>query len=274
MKLLRAYLATLDRIAPALAARTVYKVMSNPRVKKLREFENEVLDLSTKTTIPFNGFDIQTYTWGKPAGKTALMVHGWEGQAGNFGGIVPLLLERGYRVVAFDAPSHGHSSKGQTNMFDFIATVSNFIRNYEPELIISHSFGSISTAYALGENMQVPVTHWFLVTSPFSFKGRLDEIKNMANVTDRTINQLIRQFEADTKMKVAEMTMEAYCARIRNVSESTVIHSVDDKILSIDTSRAVHLSLPGSEMIELQKLGHYKILWSEELKNILANKLS
>ena len=274
MKLLRAYLATLDRIAPAFAARAVYKVMSNPRVKKLREFENEVLDLSTKSTVPFNGFDIQTYTWGAPSNQTALMVHGWEGQAGNFGGIVPLLLERGYQVVAFDAPSHGHSSKGQTNMFDFIETVSRFIRTHEPELIISHSFGSISTAYALGENTQVPVTHWFLITSPFSFKGRLDDIKNIANVTDRTINQLIRQFEADTNMKVADMTMEAYCAKISNVSESTVIHSVDDKILSIDTSRAVHRSLPGSEMVELQKLGHYKILWSEELKNIVDDKLS
>lgn len=273
MKLLRIYLSVLDLIAPSFAAKKVYNVMSNPRVRKLREFENEILELSHRKTLTFRDFNIQTYTWGDSEDKTALLVHGWEGQAGNFGGIIPLLLEKGYRVISFDAPSHGYSSKGQTNMFDFIETVSLFLKEHRPNLVLSHSFGSISTAYALGENLDISVDHWFLVTSPFSFEGRLNDIKNLAGVTDRTINQLISQFEADTEMKVAEMNMETYCAKVTNVSRATVIHSIDDQILPIATSRAVHGALAGSEMIELQKLGHYKILWSEELKSILRQRL-
>lgn len=273
MKLLRAYLSFLDTFAPSLAAKHVYRVMSNPRIKKLRGFENEVLDQSVKSTIKFNQFDIQTYQWGKDSKRIALLVHGWEGQAGNFGGIVPLLLEKGFQVISFDAPSHGYSSKGATNLFEYMALVSQLIREHAPSFVLSHSFGSISSAVALSENQHLDVDQWILVTSPFSFRERLEGVRQMVNVTDRTMSSLVAKFESDTQMLVEDMSMENYCAKITNVNKISIVHSVDDKILPIETSRKVHAQLPTAEMIELKGLGHYRILWSDELKEILEEKI-
>lgn len=132
MRLLKGYLSILDFLSTDLAAKQMYSFMSNPRLKKLRAFENTVLDESAKGNITFNDFNICTYTWGEESDKVALMIHGWEGQAGNFGGLVPLLLENGYQVIAFDAPSHGYSSKGKTNMFHFVEVIETFITQRTP----------------------------------------------------------------------------------------------------------------------------------------------
>ena len=274
MKFLRAYLSFLDAVAPSLAAKKVYQVMSNPRIKKLRNFETEVLDQSVKITMKFKQFDIQTYHWGRASNRKALLVHGWEGQAGNFGGVVPLLLEKGFQVISFDAPSHGYSSKGHTNLFEYMALVSHLVREHEPDFILSHSFGSISTAVALSENQHLKIEQWILVTSPFSFKERLEGVRQMVSVTDRTISKLVDKFESDTQMLVEDMSMENYCAKIANVAKISIIHSLDDKILPIETSRKVHAQLPTAEMIELKGLGHYRILWSDELKEILEEKVT
>lgn len=274
MKLLRAYLSFLDAVAPSLAAKQVYKVMSNPRIQKLRAFENEVLDQAVKSKIKYKQFDIQTYQWGNSSQPTALLVHGWEGQAGNFGGVVPLLLEKGFQVISFDAPSHGYSSKGSTNMFEYIALVSQLVRDHAPKFVLSHSFGSISSAVALSENQHLDVDQWVIVTSPFSFRERLEGVRQMVNITDRTISRLVTKFESDTQMLVDDMSMENYCAQIANVSKISIIHSVDDKILPIESSRLVHAQLPISEMIELKELGHYRILWSDQLKEILEEKVA
>lgn len=273
MKLLRAYLSFLDAVAPSLSAKQVYKVMSNPRIKKLRDFENEVLDKAIKKTIQFEQFEIQTYRWGASGNKTAILVHGWEGQAGNFGGLVPVLLEKGYQIISFDAPSHGYSSKGSTNMFEYIALVSQLIKEHQPQFILSHSFGSIATAVALTENQQLDIAQWVMVTSPFSFRQRLEGVREMVNVTDRTISRLIRQIEADTQKQVDDLSMEKYCAQIHNVNQVSIVHSTDDKILPISSSRKVHEQFSDAEMIELNGMGHYRILWSDELRKIIEEKV-
>ncbi|MEM6379081.1 MAG: alpha/beta hydrolase, partial [Bacteroidota bacterium] len=138
MKALQLYFKILDKLSPTMAARKMYTVMTNPRVRKLRDFEEQVLNEAEQKSIPFKGFEIQTYRWGSPGGKTALFVHGWEGQAGNFGSLVPILLDLGYQVVAYDAPAHGNSSKGKTNMFDIPELTGQFLEKYQPELVISH----------------------------------------------------------------------------------------------------------------------------------------
>ncbi|OEK00535.1 hypothetical protein BFP97_03000 [Roseivirga sp. 4D4] len=272
MKLLKAYLSFLDTVAPSIAAKRVYEVMSNPRIKKLRDFENEVLDQAEKKTIEFNQFQIQTYQWGISGKRTAFLVHGWEGQAGNFGGVVPVLLEKGYQVISFDAPAHGYSSKGATNMFEYIALVSQLIKAHQPQFVLSHSFGSIASAVALTENQHLDISQWIMVTSPFSFRQRLEGIRQMVNVTDRTISRLIKQIETDTNKLVDDLSMEKYCAQISNVNQISIIHSVDDKILPIASSKQVHEQLPNAEMIELSGMGHYRILWSDELKQIIEDK--
>ncbi len=102
-------------VFPKLAANIAYQKLVMPQSARYRVKENEVLELADRSIVVFKGFNIQTYCW-KGGKKTILLIHGWEGQAGNFSSLVPLLINEGYTVYAFDAPSHGNSSKGKTNL--------------------------------------------------------------------------------------------------------------------------------------------------------------
>jgi len=47
-----------------------------------------------------------------------LLVHGWEDHSGAMLSLVEPLRERGYRVVALDAPGHGLSPDIETHLLD------------------------------------------------------------------------------------------------------------------------------------------------------------
>lgn len=273
MKFLSLYFSLLDRIAPALAAKQAYSVMSNPRVRKLRDFEETILNQAEQKTIRFRNFDIKAYQWGNPDRPLVFLVHGWEGQTGNFGGIVDVLLAKGYGVIGFDGPSHGKSTRGSTSMFEYADFITERIRAHQPRHIISHSFGSVTTIFALTCNPDIHLDQWFLVTTPNNFKDRINMMKVALGVTDRTVSHLIRLIESATSYSVDELNMEHMGSRLTNLNEATVIHSKSDKVLPITDARKAKQSIPNSTLIELDGLGHYGILWSDELKQILERKL-
>ena len=43
-----------------------------------------------------------------------------------------------YEVLAVDAPAHGYSSRGDTNMFEYIDLITQITKQENPETIISH----------------------------------------------------------------------------------------------------------------------------------------
>lgn len=267
------YLQVMDRFFPSLSAKQVYHVLSNPRIRKLKDFEEEILDKAEQETITFRDFSIQTYTWGNPSDKPAFLIHGWEGHAGNFGGLIDLLLEKGYFIKAFDGPAHGRSSKGKTSMFEFAELVSLLLQRYRPQAIISHSFGSVTTMMALSENTDIPVDQWIVVTTPHNFKDRVSQIQDYIGVTHRTMDKVIGLIEKDTQTSIDQLNIPHYGDRVSHVKKVLIVHSQSDKVLPIRSARIAHESIPQSDLIELNGLGHYSILWSEELKEIVKNAL-
>ena len=139
----KTYFQFLDKTMPSLAAKQIYQYMSKPKVRKVRDFEESILAKSNRTKRVFNDFTLQVYKWGRVGNPVIFLIHGWEGQAGNFGGLVDLLVEKGWHVIAFDGPGHGKSSKGATNIFEFGDLISEMMRQHRPRAIISHSFGRV-----------------------------------------------------------------------------------------------------------------------------------
>ena len=264
----------IDTFLPSLSAKKIYKVMSHPRVRKLRDFEEAILDQSEKEVIRFRGFDIQTYTWGRENSKIAFLVHGWEGQAGNFGSIVDILVHAGYQVRAFDAPAHGHSSYGDTNMSEFSDLVDQLMKQYKPSLVVSHSFGSVTSVMALSRNPQLPIDKWIVVTTPHDFRDRVRQIQEFVGVADRTMKRVVGQIESDFGTSLDQMNMEFFGDKVDHVKEVVIVHSKKDKILPIDSARLTHDQLKQSQLIELDRHGHYSILWSDELKEIVRSSLN
>lgn len=271
MPILQLYFKILDRLSPSLAARKMYTVMTNPRVRKLRDFEEEVLNQADQQSIPFKGFKIQTYRWGDAGGKTALIVHGWEGQAGNFGSLIPDLVNQGYQVVAYDAPAHGRSSKGKTNMFDIPDLTGLLLAAHQPELIISHSFGSVITAMSLKKYPEVQVKDWIMITTPYIYINYIKGVSKYFGLSHKTLQKLIALVEVNLGEPIENLNMASYCSSLENIDRATIIHSIHDKVIPIDSARQTNAGFAKAQLIELENLGHYGILWSDQTQKIVNN---
>jgi pimeloyl-ACP methyl ester carboxylesterase len=263
----------LQLFSPKLVSRIAYKFMSNPRIRKLRDSEEKVLSKSTMEKVTYKNFQIQKYQWGSQNHKIALLIHGWEGQAGNFAAIVDVLVQKKYNVIAFDAPAHGKSSIAKTTMFEFAEFLESQFPLLNPCLIISHSFGSVNTATIFRNNPEFNLDMWVMVTTPHRFLSRVNEISNHFGIKNNSKTELIKRIQNDTNEDINQLDMALYCKELSNVRKAIIVHSKTDKVLPIDGVREVSRAFVKSELIELDNLGHYNILWSDELKKIIQRQL-
>ncbi len=253
----------LSSIFPSAFTELAYKNLTSPQVKKLRDNELEVLNKSQRKDISFKDFTISTYTW-DGEGDRVLLVHGWEGQAGNFSDLVLKLIEANFKVYAFDAPSHGYSSQGQTSFFEFIELTASLIRKLEIDNIVSHSFGGVATTGALYENPDLHINKYVMLTTPDRFSQRIDDVCNHVGISDKVKKKLIERIESESGYKANDLNVSDFVKSL-NVNQSLIIHDKNDTVIPIEQSKNVHNNWPISKFIEIENTGHFRILRTDHV---------
>jgi len=261
-----------SNLFPDLIVSYAYNQLTSPQIRKLRENELAILNQSKKKKFTFQDFEIQLYEW-KGGEKKVLLIHGWEGQAGNFSDLVEALLINGYTVYAFDAPSHGFSSRGKTSLFEFIALVGILIKKYQVKNLVSHSFGGVATTYALFNNKDLQIDKYVLLTTPDTFAERINDVSEMVGITDKVKNKLIAKLEKETKIEVKTLRVSEFVKSI-NVRKSLIIHDKNDKVIPIERSKNVHKNWSACEFKEIEGTGHFRILRSKEVINTVIEYLN
>ena len=254
----RSIVKTLSAVLPDLTVSLAYKQLTNPQVKKLRENEALVLDKAKQEDFSFKGFNIKLYEWGS-GDKEVLLIHGWEGQAGNFADLVEELLKHDYKVYAFDGPSHGYSSKGKTSLFEFTELVASLIKKYQVKNLVSHSFGGVATTYALYANPDLHIDKYLLLTTPDRFIERIEDVSTYFGITEKVKKKLIKRLERETGKNVYSLNVSNFVKSI-NVKEAMIIHDRADKVIPIGRSRNVYQNWPQAKFTEVEGTGHFRIL--------------
>ena len=248
----------LSRLAPNLVVSFAYNQLTNPQIKKLRENETRVLNRARVESLAFKGFDIKIYQWGEGE-KEVLLIHGWEGQAGNFADLVERLVAAHYKVYAFDGPSHGYSSRGKTSLFEFTELVALLIKKFNVKQLVSHSFGGVATTYALFANQEVQIDKYMLLTTPDKFIERIDDVSQATGITEKVKERLIARLVSETGQDVYALNVSDFVQRIQ-VKEAMIIHDRDDKVIPISRSKNVFENWPQAKFVEIEGTGHFRIL--------------
>ncbi|MEO1449939.1 MAG: alpha/beta hydrolase [Bacteroidota bacterium] len=249
---------------PNLMVRLAYRQLNNPQVRKLRAHEDEVLEQSEISTLPFKEFDIKLYHW-PGSGPRVLLIHGWEGQAGNFSDLVPRLQAAGMDIYAFDAPAHGYSSRGTTSLFDFTDLVGLLIGKFEVQRLISHSFGGVATTYALSQHPEYQIERYALITCPDKFSERVDDVAEMVGITDKVKHKLVAGLEQQTGMDMSQMNVSTFVPTLA-VQQAFMIADTGDKVIPIERSRRVAKAWGDTcRFVEVSGTGHFRILRTESV---------
>lgn len=109
-------------------------------------------EAAEKLQFTFRDFSIAGYRWNKGGARRVMLIHGFESSVINFAHFVDPLIEKGYEVLAFDAPAHGRSSGRQINAVIYQDFIKAIIQAYGPvQSFLAHSFGGLAITLALAE---------------------------------------------------------------------------------------------------------------------------
>lgn len=217
--------------------------------------------------IRYESFEIATYKWGN-SDKKALLIHGWEGRAANFGAIVPVLIEKGYEVHSFDSVGHGDSSKKSGTLLDFPRIIMHFLKEKHYDLLLTHSMGSIMTFYALQELQPYQQHKMLVMTTPDTFHERLRQVAKMIGLGEPTVEALIKHIRKNTGFEPLDLNAHDFVKNIQ-VNEIHFIHDKADSMIPIQFSHDVQQALGKGNVIEIEGTGHFRMLWSEKVLDLL-----
>ena len=258
----RKLIGFLSNLFPETFTNIAFDKLTNPQLVKLRDSEKEILDLAQQSDISFHDFRIRTYHW-PGDGESVLLIHGWEGQAGNFADLIQKLIAKGCNIHAFDAPAHGYSSQGPTSPFEFSELVAQRVEDLRVNTVVSHSFGGVAISYALYQNPHLSLNKAVLVTTPDRFSERISDVADRVGVSAKVQRRLVARMQA-ANIDVSNFNVSDFVKTI-NVEAALILHDRDDKVIPIHQSKNVHANWPQAQFVEVQGTGHFRILRTPEV---------
>jgi pimeloyl-ACP methyl ester carboxylesterase len=200
-------------------------------------------------------------TWGE--GPAVYLLHGWGGWRGQLDPLVDPLVEAGYRVIAFDAPSHGDSDHGpagpgRSTIIEFADALAAVVTAHGPaHAVVAHSLGTTAAAYALTQGLAVgrlafisPMADPLPYTRTFA--GRL-------GFGERVRTRLVARVEGRVAMPMSAFDVPAMASRVA-APPLLLVHDRQDAETSWSDSAAIAQAWPGARLVSTAGLGHRRIL--------------
>ncbi len=255
----RAAFWMLERMAPGLGARWAERIWFT--LPRRQDGYRRPTEPGTPFTADIDGHDVVGEVWGD--GPVVYLVHGWAGYAGQLAAFVPPLVARGYRVVAFDAPSHGASAPGaygprSSSIPEFAAALAAVVARYGPARgIIAHSMGCTAAAVALHDGLAAGrVAMLAPMASPASYARQFAAALNFG---ERIHARLVARVERRVGVPMRHFDVPEI-GRTLAVPPTLVVHDRDDASTPVADGEAVAAAWTGSRLRVTSGLGHRRLL--------------
>lgn len=255
LKLLRTWFATVGPISTSAAADLAHRIFSTPPRYTPSEKERATLQDAERFSLPFRGRALEAFRWGN--GRPVLLVHGWGGRTSQLTPFVPGLVARGYSVIGYDAPAHGHSAGRRSSLIAFADAVHAFSRELGPmHAAIAHSLGAASTIVALSRG--AAIERCVLIGAPARPSEYVARFGEQLRVPPAAIDLMRQRVEEKFDLRWSDLDMPALASELQ--LPALVVHDIDDDDARIDEGREIAGSWRGSAFLETKGLGHRRIL--------------
>lgn len=262
--------STFGPLAPRLAARIAYRLFSTPRLRARHAASDEWLEKARRFEIRYKSFRLKAYEWGQGE-RIILLVHGWESRGTALRSFVPDLLERGFRVVAFDGPGHGESQGKRTNIRHFAGAIRSIILELGGVYgIIGHSFGGASTLYALGLlNSGLRTAKAVFIATPASVIPIYQDIVRTLSLPPGVAMHFKNLMERIAGRPLVDLDATRGIAN-HHIGEILLIHDRQDKVVPLEGSFAMAEAWENAHLLLTDGYGHYRLMKNPDLINRVA----
>jgi len=155
-------------ISKKKAAEKAFDLFCTPQQRKLKKL-SKIFEQAEKSQFKVEGITITGWRWkpvrsgyprpyrhgpagGYPAERKVLILHGFESSVTNFDRYIKPLTQKGYEVLAFDAPAHGRSGGKKITAPLYKKTIQEINKRFGPvQSYLAYSFGGLAVSLALEE---------------------------------------------------------------------------------------------------------------------------
>ena len=270
-KIQRFALRVLCRVLPYAGVNVALYHFTKVRKRSVYAASNLPGLVSTKK-IPYRKGHLVTYSWGNSK-KIVYLVHGWESNTGRMISFISPLVDRGFKVVAFDMPSHGHSTQQATHLRDFSLALKTVITTYgQPFGILAHSFGGTATVIMISEKKELAPKKLCLISPMKSLESHLNVFNTIAGLSEPIMKKLLCKLRNHYGLNSEETDITQL---IQEVSiPGLLIHDEDDGLISIETAKSLANSWQGVRFVKSKNLGHRKILQDPKIVQEVTSYLA
>lgn len=242
-------LGLLSELAPTLAERSAVALFRSPR--RPRALRPPSVDgfVSRARTLGEGTRALASWSWGE--GPTVLLVHGWNGHAGQMARFVAPLVSRGHRVVAFDLPAHGRSSGRSVDVLDLAEAVDEVARREDARAIVAHSLGATATALALSRGLEIERVA--LLAPPAEVPHFARALASAIGLSRARTEGMLARIRDDLG-DLDALDLRRLASSMR--AHALVVHDPEDREVPFEHGRAIAEAWPDARLLAPSGLGH------------------
>ena len=214
-----------------------------------------------RVEIGLHGRKIVGETWGE--GPLVYLIHGWGGRRTDLAAYVGPLTAAGYRVLAFDGPSHGQSDPGpsgrkQTTLVEIRDAILAVDAAEGPAFaVVAHSGGAMATGLALLDGLS---PQRLVFVAPMSgVAGYIRGFARHAGFGERITSRMVTRIERRVQAPLSAFDLPDLVRRI-TPAPLLVVHDRRDAEIPYAESERLVAGWPDAEMFTTESLGHRRIL--------------
>jgi pimeloyl-ACP methyl ester carboxylesterase len=255
-----------DHISPSLASELALRAFLTPARPPRPERERAILASGRSLPLSAGGLPLAAWSWGE--GPTVLLVHGWAGRGAQLGALVAPLVERGRRVVTWDAPAHGDSPGRTTTLASMAEVLRTVADRLGPvESLVAHSFGGAASTIALARGLAVERAVY--VAPLFTIGATVDRFIDGLGLSPAAARHL-EQGLAHANLARRD-DLEGRTLAPAMTTPLLVVHDRDDREVPYAEGVATVRRWPGARLLTTGGLGHRRVLADREVAEAIAD---
>lgn len=252
------------RLAPRRTVNRAARLFATPFASSRRRAQAAQGDAQMQRgQLQVGSETIATYVWGNPSTQPyALLAHGWSSFGLRFLPWVAQLRARGFAVVTFDQPGHGHSSGRLCTLPEFIATIRAIgARHGNAALAIGHSLGGAALALAQDEHWQAE--RLILVAPAVDMKAATRRFFRFVHLAGYLRPPFYEWLHRRTGVHIDELKVERRLPALGQ--PALIVHDLDDADVPWAEGERYARLWPGARLYTTQGLGHRRVLDAPEV---------
>lgn len=251
---IRGAFAAVQAVSTTLAARLAERWFFTPPRSGLAQEIAALLRTARRFSFEVEARPVVGWEWGAGnAGPVIYLVHGWGSRGGRLGAFTAPLLDRGYRVVTFDAPGHGASGRGSSSMLHFARALGAVAERFGPaHAVIAHSLGASATILA---------SSWGLPASRYALLAPASNPAAFAEAFARVLGaredvMLLLRANSERRLRFKWSDLDLCRVVMGHTAPALVVHDQGDDVVPFTEGAAIAASWPEARLFPTTGLGH------------------